>query len=80
MTKLEWDRLCIGDCVRSIHNLDLVLYVMERCEDERVLAQWREKHPLPEASVVYKFEAGTYHSWVGNWADWCFFNPHEFRV
>lgn len=64
MTIEEWKNLSINDMVYFNHSPNFLLKIVEICEDERFVNQWKEKIDK-NCTKILKLENENYHTWCG---------------
>lgn len=75
MIKKEWDNLKVEDRVKHFKG-NLFLNVVEICEEERFLKQWKARGHPEDIKRIIKLEGDhvekefCYHSWAVSYSDW----------
>jgi|APCry1669188910_1035180.scaffolds.fasta_scaffold110645_2 hypothetical protein len=76
MTKEQFDNLEVGNIVAAVRNPKFVLNVVEICEEERFITQWRGRGYPSDLTRIIKLEEDKisgkfcYHNWVCDWNSW----------
>lgn len=72
MTSVEWSNLSVGNMVFLNSNPSLILKVVEICNDEKSLSNWRNRGYDPQS--IIKFENNLIHTWDCRFERWSMSN------
>ena len=76
MTKTQFENLQLNDKVVSTKKPDLVLNVVEICEEEKSISKWIVRGHDANMKRIVKLQADyvpdghTFYTWAGQWDNW----------